>query len=168
MLSACFNHASSAMPNYKAKENAYLSVLRFMIYQCATFEIELLFLMRSPSRFAVLLLAGAAAAHATSPQTFESHVGMLRVTVALQNGRFGGLSVRDKVSGRSLYMKEAFVVVWEDGTMLRSTQMDLAPISDSTSVVDPQLTRETTSKKRCIPSSAAVHSYRSFTSHPHS
>lgn len=89
------------------------------------------------SAFAFLSIASAGYAvnaHASKPQA-----GVIHVTVASHARHFGGLYVRDGVSGRKLLIKEAFVIVLKDKTELRSTQMQLTPMPDPASVVDPHL-----------------------------
>jgi hypothetical protein len=72
---------------------------------------------------------------------------MLRVGVAVHHGRFDGLTVKDTISGRSLSIKEVFVVVMKDKTELRSTEMQVSAIADTTSVADPHLTMRRTKDK---------------------
>jgi hypothetical protein len=65
---------------------------------------------RVPLHTAITLLA-IAAAPAMIAQTHEVQAGALRVKIATRDGRFYGLSVRERVSGRNIAMKEAFVIV---------------------------------------------------------
>jgi len=95
-------------------------------------------MIRSVCHSAIIFLAIAAAPTMTS-QTFEVQSGMLQARVATNNGHFDGLSVKDAISGRTISMKEAFVVVLKDKTELRSTEMQLTSISHPTGVVDPHL-----------------------------
>jgi hypothetical protein len=92
---------------------------------------------RVPLHTAITLLA--IAAPAMIAQTHEVQAGTLRVRIATHDGRFDGLSVGDRVSGRNIAMKEAFVLVLKDKTELRSTEMQAVPIADPSSVVDPHL-----------------------------
>lgn len=90
-------------------------------------------------RLTGVILMAVAAAPTIAGQTSEIHASDLRARVAMHSGHFDGLSVQDNISGRSLSMKEAFVIVLKDKTELRSTQMQLSPIADSSSVLDPHL-----------------------------
>ncbi len=96
-------------------------------------------MIRSSARCAVVMLVAVAAAPAMTSQTREIQTGALRARLALRHGRFDGFSVTDNVSGRSLFMQQAFVVVLKDKTELRSSEMQLSPIAYPTTVVDPHL-----------------------------
>ena len=98
-------------------------------------------------RSACLLLLLAAIPLSVAGQTLEIRSGTLRASVTLHEGRFGGLSVTDNSSGRSLSMKEAFVIVLKDKTELRSSDMQLKPIADASSVIDPHLALRRTQDK---------------------
>ena len=98
-------------------------------------------------RFACVVLLVATTAPVIAGQSLEIHATALRAKVSLRNGRFVRLSVMDSVSGRSVSMKEAFVVVLKDKTELRSTDMKLTPIPDSTSIIDPHLALRRTQAK---------------------
>ncbi|NYF80762.1 enterotoxin [Granulicella arctica] len=87
---------------------------------------------------AIMLLI-AATAPSMVAQTNEVQAGALRARIFAHDGRFDGLSVKDGISGRSIAMKEAFVVVLKDKTELRSTEMQVMPIADPSNVVDPHL-----------------------------
>jgi hypothetical protein len=87
---------------------------------------------------AVLFLA-IATAPAMLAQTYQVDAGMLHATVAVRNGRFEGIALKDTISGRSLSIQEAFVVVLKNNKVLRSTDMQVAPIPDAPSVSDPHL-----------------------------
>jgi hypothetical protein len=87
----------------------------------------------------ILALSSIAVSTAIAAQNHEIGAGSLRVIVATHKGRFGGYSVADSISGRSLPMKEAFVVRLKDGTELRSTAMQVKLITNQASVVDPHL-----------------------------
>ena len=95
----------------------------------------------------IVMLLAVAAAPAMTSQTYEIHTGALRARVSLHDGRFDGLTVTDSISGRNLNLKEGFVAVLKDKTELRSTDMQLAPISDPTTVVDPHLALRRTRDK---------------------
>ena len=98
-------------------------------------------------RPALLTIFVVATSPALTGQRLEIQSGTLRATVALHDGRFDGLSVTDGSSGRSLSMKEAFVVVLKDKTELRSSDMQLTPIAETSSVVDPHLALRRTQDK---------------------
>ena len=98
-------------------------------------------------RPALLTLLVVATSPALTGQRLEIQSGTLRASVALHDGRFDGLSVTDDSSGRSLSMKEAFVVVLKDKTELRSSDMQLTPIAETSSVVDPHLALRRTQDK---------------------
>ena len=72
-------------------------------------------------------------------QTRVVRAGALSAKVAFKDSRLSDLSVSDSISGRTLSTSEAFVVVLKDKTELRSSDMQLSPISDPGSVVDPHL-----------------------------
>jgi hypothetical protein len=95
-------------------------------------------------RFSAVLLLAMAAAPGMLAQTYDVEAGMLRATVALHSGRFDGITIKDTISGRSLSIKEAFVVGMKDRTELRSTDMQVSPILDTTSVADPHLAMRST------------------------
>ena len=97
-------------------------------------------------RSACLMLLLVAVTASVTGQTLEIQSGTLRARVASHDERFDGLSVTDNSSGRSLSVKEAFVIVLKDKTELRSTEMQLAPIADTSSVIDPHLALRRTEK----------------------
>jgi hypothetical protein len=72
-------------------------------------------------------------------QNSELHTGALHVQVATHDGHFHGFTVKDGISGRSIAMHEAFVLVLADKSELRSTSMHLTPLADPSSVVDPHV-----------------------------
>jgi len=86
------------------------------------------------------MLLSLVSAPAMLAQTHEVQAGMLRSSVATHGGRFDGLSIHDEISGRTLSMKEAFILVMKDKTELRSTEMQVAPIPEKASIADPHLT----------------------------
>jgi hypothetical protein len=98
-------------------------------------------------RSACLALLLVAMTPPVTGQTLEIQSGTLRSRVALHEGRFGGLSVTDNSSGRSLSIKEAFVIVLKDKTELRSSDMQLTPIADTSSVIDPHVALRRTQDK---------------------
>lgn len=73
-------------------------------------------------------------------QTYETPGGRLQAKFTTHSGRFEGLSIHDANSGRSLAMQEAFVVVMKDKTELRSTQMHVTPLPETSGVADPHRT----------------------------
>jgi hypothetical protein len=96
-------------------------------------------MIRFDRSHAVVLLAMATAPTVLA-QTYGVQAGSLQASVAAYRGRFGGLMVKGAISGRSLSMEEAFVLVMKDKTELRSTEMQMSPILDTTSVADPHAT----------------------------
>ena len=96
--------------------------------------------------YAAVLLA-LASAPSMFAQTYAVQAGRLRARVMVRDGRFDGLSIHDAVSGRSLSMKEAFVVTMKDKTELRSTEMQMASIPEPAGVVDPHVTLRRTGDK---------------------
>ncbi|MBW4028885.1 MAG: enterotoxin [Acidobacteria bacterium] len=89
------------------------------------------------TRSAVVILLSAYATSVIAAQTSEIHAGHLRATVTAHSGRFEGLSVEDKGSGRTISIKEAFVVILKDKTELRSTEMKASPLADASRMIDP-------------------------------
>jgi hypothetical protein len=65
------------------------------------------------------------------------HSGALSLSVDVAGNRFAGLHVHDGVSGRTIDIGEAFVLVLKDKTLLRSTAMRVSAVSDSTASSDP-------------------------------
>ena len=61
----------------------------------------------------------------------------LAVNVHVDGARFRGLRVEDRISRRELPVAEAFVLVLSDHTVLRSSEMQAAPIADPATVQDP-------------------------------
>jgi hypothetical protein len=80
-------------------------------------------------------------------QTYDAEAGRLQATVAAHSGRFGGLTVKDTLSGRTLSIKEAFILVMKDKTELRSSEMQMSPILDPMSVADPHVALRKTKDK---------------------
>jgi hypothetical protein len=81
----------------------------------------------------VLLIAPAMLA-----QSYAVQAGRLRAEAAVHDGRFDGLLIHDAISGRDLFIKEAFVIVMKDTTELRSSEMQVARVAYD-SVPDPHL-----------------------------
>lgn len=79
-----------------------------------------------------ILLASCAFAQ---PQ--EVRAGLLRVRIDVQNQRLNDVTIHDAVSGRTLELREAFILKLRDGGELRSSAMEARPVEDSDSVVDP-------------------------------
>ncbi len=94
-----------------------------------------------------IVLLAIATAPAMISQPYEIHASALRARVDLHDGHFDGLSVTDNISGRTLNMKEGFVVVLKNKTELRSTDMQLTQIADPTSVDDPHMALRRTLEK---------------------
>jgi len=94
---------------------------------------------------AVLLVL--ASAPVMLAQTSVIPAGRLQATFATHGGHFDGLSIQDAVSGRTLAMPEAFVVVMKDKTELRSSAMQVTPIVETSSVADPHLVLRRTADK---------------------
>jgi hypothetical protein len=82
------------------------------------------------------------------------------VSVDVSGKRFAGLHVRDEISGRTLDVGEAFVLVLKDKTLLRSTDMQVAAISNSMAASDPHRALRTAHQDEPSP----VSSCWSFTS----
>lgn len=59
------------------------------------------------------------------------------MSVDVSGKRFAGLHVRDEISGRTLDIGDAFVLVLKDKTLLRSTDMQVTAISNSIAASDP-------------------------------
>jgi len=63
--------------------------------------------------------------------------GTLSVRVETRDHRIAGLSLYDAVSGRTIRIEEAFVLILKDQTILRSTEMTPKEIADPATVEDP-------------------------------
>jgi hypothetical protein len=63
--------------------------------------------------------------------------GALSVSVGVSGNRLRGIHVHDGISDRTFDIGEAFVLVLKDKTVLRSTDMQVTAISDSTAAFDP-------------------------------
>lgn len=85
------------------------------------------------------LLSAIVSATQMSGQSSDINAGLLRAHVVSGQNHFHGLTMSDRVSGRQLFMKEAFVIVLRDKTELRSSDMQFTPIQDAGSVIDPHL-----------------------------
>ena len=63
--------------------------------------------------------------------------GALRVQVNVRDKRFRSWTIRDTVSGREIVMKDAFTLVLKDHGELRSSEMQVQPLNDTSRVIDP-------------------------------
>ena len=63
--------------------------------------------------------------------------GALSLAVETRDHRIAGLSLHDAITGRTIRMDEAFVLVFKDQSRLLSSEMTLTPIADPTAVPDP-------------------------------
>jgi hypothetical protein len=85
--------------------------------------------------FPALLLCGALASLASSPaqsargKDTTLQAGTLTMTVHVANRHFAGLEIKRKADGKTLQFPDAFVLVMQDGTTLRSQEMTLTPAS---------------------------------------
>jgi hypothetical protein len=74
----------------------------------------------------------------TPPSSATSlHAGALSLNLDIAGNRFTGLHVHDAISGHTIDIPEAFVLVLKDKTILRSTNMQIAPASGSAAASDP-------------------------------
>jgi hypothetical protein len=115
----------------------------------------------------LLALCVTAPASSTSPSKGDAEgkgiqAGALSANVTIHGEKFDGLAFKDALSKRTLPLGEAFVLVLKDHSELRSTQMQVAPILDAATIVDPHraLSRShdsTESLKRCWNFTAPQH-----------
>ncbi|WP_158791981.1 enterotoxin [Granulicella sp. L60] len=60
----------------------------------------------------------------------------LRVHVNVRDKHFVGWTIRDTISGREIVMKDAFTLVLKDHGELHSSEMQVQPLNDTSSVID--------------------------------
>jgi hypothetical protein len=81
-----------------------------------------------------------AAQLSASNQRYKMHADAMGVEVDIRGAQFLGLRVQDEISHRTISMEQAFVLVLKDHTEIRSTEMQVTPLDDSTTVLDPHRT----------------------------
>ncbi|MDE1156108.1 MAG: enterotoxin [Acidobacteriaceae bacterium] len=70
-------------------------------------------------------------------QSVSLRAGSLDLQLNEQNNRFRLLTVHDDRTGHSLQLQDAFTIVLRDKTELRASSMQMRPIADPGSVIDP-------------------------------
>lgn len=94
---------------------------------------------RTACVFLFSMLAGAPALAAQSAYRLDGDG--LSVTVRVRDGHFDGLLIRDGLNGRSLQMPEAFTLLMEHGSALRSSAMTMSPLAPEPASSDDSVRR---------------------------
>ncbi len=95
----------------------------------------------------------------------DIQAGAVSASVSIHGAKFEGVSVKDALSNRVIPLGEAFVLVLKDRSELRSMEMQVAPIRNTSIITDPHraLSRShdwTDSLKRCWSFAAPEHNAR--------
>jgi len=91
----------------------------------------------SAAAFLALSCIHAAHAQTSRPNNPTLSSGALSASVHVDHQRFAGLQIQDGLSHRTLDIPEAFTLVLQDKTELRSTNMQVTPLHESILAADP-------------------------------